>query len=112
KVWMLGSGSKGNALVVDADGSRVLIDAGFPARTLQQRLRVAGIAPESIEAAIVTHEHLDHMRGVRVAAKRWGWSFHATKGTVRGCDDLATANVTTFKPGATLSFGAVDVRTV
>ena len=112
KVWVLGSGSRGNATVIDNGDTRVLVDAGFSARELKRRMSVAGIAPESIEALIVTHEHTDHMCGAVRAALRWKWAVHATRGTVTGVPELAAANVRTFMAGETLTFSSMTVLTV
>ncbi|MBS0320389.1 MAG: MBL fold metallo-hydrolase, partial [Proteobacteria bacterium] len=60
----LGSGSEGNALVVEAGGSRILIDCGFGVRDITQRLARVGLAPADIAAIFVTHEHSDHVGGV------------------------------------------------
>jgi len=81
-IRVLGSGSRGNAILLEADGTRVLIDAGFPPRVLAARLRAVGVAPESIGAVIVTHEHLDHAGGVAAGATRYGWPVYATRGTI------------------------------
>ena len=70
KLWMLGSGSAGNAVLVECDGSRILVDAGFGTRTLAGRLKTIGVDPRSIEACFVTHEHSDHVRGAARGAKR------------------------------------------
>jgi phosphoribosyl 1,2-cyclic phosphodiesterase len=112
KVWVLGSGSRGNAVVIDDDRTRILIDAGFSARELKRRLGVAGIAPESIEAVIITHEHSDHSCGAARAARRWQWSVHATAGTAAELPALQAADVRTFDAGATLTFGSMTVLTV
>ena len=88
-LWVLGSGSSGNAVLVQTERSRILIDAGFASRVLKQRLAVAGVAPESIEAVVVTHEHTDHMKGVAAAAKKWGWTIVSTAGTRMMCPDWA-----------------------
>jgi len=53
-LWVLGSGSSGNAVLVETGRSRILIDAGFAPRVLKRRLAVAGVAPESIDAVVVT----------------------------------------------------------
>src|SRR5450432_1842030 len=63
RVWVLGSGSAGNAVLVESGGTRVLIDAGFPVRELAKRLGAIGVSGESIDSAIVTHEHTDRVRG-------------------------------------------------
>ena len=112
KVWVLGSGSRGNATVIDNGSTRVLVDAGFSSRELKRRFATAGIAPESIEAVIVTHEHNDHMCGAARSAHRWNWTLHATAGTVRGAPELVDADVRTFNPGAMLTFGTMNVHAV
>lgn len=112
RAWILGSGSKGNAVVIEADGTRVLIDAGFSPRMLQTRMRTVGIAPESIEALVITHEHSDHVSGAAAAARRWGWPVHASVGTAAACPALATVACTTFVAGSAVTIGALEVRTV
>lgn len=84
KVHVLGSGSGGNATVLDTGRERVLVDAGFSPRRLKERLQRVGIAPESVSALIVTHEHGDHICGARFAAARWNWPVFATAGTLHG----------------------------
>ena len=49
KIWVLGSGSRGNAVLVDCDGSRMLVDCGYGTRTLASRLKAIGVKPESID---------------------------------------------------------------
>ena len=68
KLWMLGSGSAGNAVLIECDGTRLVVDCGFGTRTLAGRLKMIGIAPESIDACLVTHEHTDHVKGAGAAA--------------------------------------------
>jgi phosphoribosyl 1,2-cyclic phosphodiesterase len=110
---VLGRGSRGNAVVVECgDGTHVLVDAGFPPSILAKRLQAAGIAPEAIEAVVITHEHADHARGAAAAARRWGWDLYATAGTIAECPSLADADVRSFEPGGTLSVGCADIQTV
>ncbi len=110
KLWVLGSGSRGNAVVVESGACRLLIDVGFGPRILKKRMQAVGIAPESIEACIITHEHSDHSGGAARAQKRWNWPMFATLGTVTNTR-LAKLPVTTFRAGATLSFSELDVAT-
>lgn len=113
RTWVLGSGSRGNAVLIEcADGAHVLVDAGFPPAILKSRLEAAGIAPEAIEGVVLTHEHADHVRGAAAAARRWGWALYATAGTVAGCQTLADADVRTFEPGGTIVLGSADIETV
>ena len=67
RVISLGSGSSGNALLVEAGPqgrTKVLIDAGFSGRILTQRLRQAGVSPTQLTGILVTHEHIDHILGL------------------------------------------------
>jgi phosphoribosyl 1,2-cyclic phosphodiesterase len=70
----LGSGSEGNALVIEARAglfaTRVLVDNGFGPRTLERRLAAAGLGCDDIDAVFVTHEHSDHASGVAALLKR------------------------------------------
>ena len=63
RVVSLGSGSSGNAVVIQSGETTVLIDAGFSARTLSRRLHQVDIAPSAIQAVLLTHEHSDHSCG-------------------------------------------------
>jgi phosphoribosyl 1,2-cyclic phosphodiesterase len=97
RLWMLGSGSTGNALLVECDDERILIDCGFGTRTIKQRLAVAGVDPRSISACLVTHEHSDHVSGVARAAAKWQWPIFATAGTATAAE-LIDVPVTTIHP--------------
>lgn len=85
-VTVLGSGSRGNAIVVDGSQGTILLDCGFTARTLQRRLAAAGRVPEAIAAILLTHEHVDHASGVAAASRAWGWPVHATPATLAAID--------------------------
>lgn len=67
RVTSLGSGSSGNALLIEAGPrgrTKLLVDAGFNGRVLTQRLRQAGVAPAQLTGILVTHEHIDHVLGL------------------------------------------------
>jgi phosphoribosyl 1,2-cyclic phosphodiesterase len=78
----LGSGSEGNGLVVEAGGTRVLVDCGFGLRDAEARLERLGLAPGDLSAILVTHEHADHIGGVPAFAARHGTPVWATFGTL------------------------------
>jgi len=111
-VRVLGSGSKGNAVLLEAGGTRVLIDTGFSPRGMKKRLEVMEVAPDSIEAVIVTHEHTDHVGGVAACAKRWGWRILASAGTRTGCASLAHSTVETISTSSRFTIGQLDLATV
>lgn len=86
RACVLGSGSAGNAVVVESAGRRLLIDAGFSCRELEKRMRAVGVEPASIEALLITHEHIDHNRGAARLAKRHKIPVFATAGTFTGTE--------------------------
>jgi phosphoribosyl 1,2-cyclic phosphodiesterase len=112
RLWVLGSGSRGNAIVVESGESRLMIDVGFGPRILKKRLDAAGIAPESIEACVITHEHSDHIRGATRAARRWHWPLFCTEGTYANSRlaqlDTPAARI---RSGVTVAFTDMDVTT-
>jgi phosphoribosyl 1,2-cyclic phosphodiesterase len=114
RVRVLGSGSTGNATLVEAGGTRVLIDAGLGARTLAERLQAMGIDPRSIEVVFVSHEHEDHVRGAASFSGKWGTRLAGTRGTRYaaglGEDDVAGYDV--LVPGRPRYFGALEVEAV
>ena len=66
RLTVLGSGSGGNCALVTSDRCRVLIDAGFSARRITQGLQSLGIEPGSLNGILLTHEHSDHIAGLKV----------------------------------------------
>ena len=86
QVSILASGSKGNSVYVEMDGVRLLVDAGISAARITKGLRARGIEPQSIDAVLVTHEHIDHVRGLKTLAKQYHLPILATRGTLAGID--------------------------
>ena len=84
RVAVLGSGSAGNCLVVESEGRRILIDAGFSCREVEARCSRIGVDPGTLEAVILTHEHSDHSHGADRIARRLDLRVYATEGTLRG----------------------------
>jgi len=78
----IGSGSEGNGLVVEAGATRVMIDCGFGVRDTATRLARIGVAPDSLSAILVTHEHSDHVGGVPAFAARHKIPVWLTFGTL------------------------------
>lgn len=76
------SGSSGNSSYLGSRSAGVLIDAGVSARRLEGRMRLCGIDPLAIGGILVTHEHGDHVSGLRVFAKRYGLPVYASAGTL------------------------------
>ncbi|MRS12822.1 MAG: MBL fold metallo-hydrolase [Actinobacteria bacterium] len=83
RLIVLASGSSGNVALVESGGRAVLLDAGISAREALRRAQDAGAGDARIEAILLTHEHIDHIRGARVLARRLGVPVIGTSGTLR-----------------------------
>jgi phosphoribosyl 1,2-cyclic phosphodiesterase len=82
KLCVLGSGSSGNCTFIGTETTRILIDAGLSAKKTVQRLEQIGERIEAIQAVCVSHEHLDHIAGIRVLQKQYGIPVYANGGTL------------------------------
>ncbi|MDT8341411.1 MAG: MBL fold metallo-hydrolase [Longimicrobiales bacterium] len=112
KVAVLGSGSRGNAILVEGNGTRVLVDAGFSARDLARRLERVEVAPDSLAGIVVTHDHADHTRGMGVFARRFGTPLYLTAGTREACARLLRGQeeVRRYQAGRPFMVGGLRVE--
>jgi len=78
---VLGSGSRGNCALVATSQCRMLIDAGFSARQIANRLEASGINPASLDGILLTHEHGDHVAGLEVFCRRFSIPIYANSMT-------------------------------
>jgi phosphoribosyl 1,2-cyclic phosphodiesterase len=108
----LGSGSEGNALVVEVGETRVLIDCGFRVRDTVLRLLRLGVAPDSVSAILVTHEHADHIGGVAAFAARYRIPVWLTFGTLEMAGErfARVDHVYGFDSHDTFAIGLLEVR--
>jgi phosphoribosyl 1,2-cyclic phosphodiesterase len=89
----LGSGSEGNALLVEAQSgattTRVLLDCGFSGREVERRLARLGASVEGLDAILITHEHSDHIGSALTLARKWSIPLYMSWGTARavGADE-------------------------
>ncbi len=81
RIASLGSGSKGNATLVDTGETLILIDCGLARRDVEDRLQARGLSATDIDAILVTHEHGDHCRGVVALSKTYDLPVFLTAGT-------------------------------
>ena len=112
RVACLGSGSGGNAFLVEAGSTRVLVDAGFSGVQIERRLRAVEVEPESVSAVVITHDHRDHTSGAGVAARRWGWPLYMSPRTARACGSLlgGEEEVRPFRGLRPFRIGELEVR--
>ena len=83
QVVMLASGSKGNAALISTDSQRFLVDLGISCRELVKRMQQVGACPEELGGVFITHEHVDHVKGVVTFAKKYQVPLYASQGTWR-----------------------------
>jgi len=108
----LGSGSGGNALLVEADGTRILLDCGFALSDLTARMARLGIEPSDLDAIVVTHEHEDHGGGVARLALRHDLPVYLTHGTLAalGNERRTIRNTIPIDTCAPVAIRAIEVR--
>jgi phosphoribosyl 1,2-cyclic phosphodiesterase len=89
---VLASGSKGNSCIVSScpggpdaksGSTRILVDAGLSCRELFRRMKLAGEDPSTLDAILITHEHIDHVNGLAVTARKLGIPVYFTEATHR-----------------------------
>lgn len=108
----LGSGSSGNALVVEAGSTRILLDCGFNLKETTRRLARLGLEPDDLDALLITHEHDDHAGGAAVLARRLGIPVHLTWGTLSamGADGAALPETVVIDAHTPFALGDIEVR--
>lgn len=110
-VSLLASGSKGNALLIVAGQSRLLIDAGLSARELCRRLECVGVAAADLTGIVVTHEHVDHVRSLGLLSRRFNLPVYLHHAVAASLADLhRPAMVCEFETGSELLIGEMAVR--
>lgn len=112
RVSVLGSGSRGNAILVEGGTSRILVDAGFSARDLARRMGSLGVDPDTLDGIVVTHDHSDHTRGMGVFARRHDTPLYLTQGTREACAKMLKGSETiiAYRAGVPFPVGAFRVE--
>ncbi len=82
---VLGSGSKGNAILIKAGNDTVLLDPGLSTKQLELRMRAVDCEPSDIKHICITHEHSDHVQGLKVFGKRYPSKIYITHNNYRWC---------------------------
>ena len=93
KVAVLGSGSGGNAAVIKARDTTMLVDAGLSARQLSRRLEQVGVDPDSLDGILLTHEHRDHTCGLEVFLRKRSTPVFTTALTRESLGERVTGSV-------------------
>ncbi len=106
----MGSGSHGNATVVEGGGTRVLIDCGFGVRELASRANRIGLELGTINAVLVTHEHGDHIGGVARVGRALKVPLMMTRGTALGRKDWTGCEIKHISPHQEFTIGELEIQ--
>lgn len=108
----LGSGSQGNALIVEAGRTRLMLDCGFGIGECAARLARLGLEPSDLHALVVTHEHDDHIGGVARFARKHELPVHLTYGTLTalGEERGSIEQLTIIDSHTAFAIGDIEVR--
>jgi len=108
----LGSGSKGNATVVQHSGTLLLIDCGFSVKEMEKRLSLRGIHAADLNGIVVTHEHSDHIRGVLPLAKKYQLPVLMTVGTAKSLKSCVGVELSFIEGDVSFAIGDLVVTPV
>lgn len=88
KFCSLSSGSAGNCQYVETKNTKILVDSGFSGKRVEALLSSIGVCPSTIDGILVTHEHIDHTKGVGVLSRRYDIPIYANANTWKGMEKI------------------------
>ena len=111
KLSVLASSSSGNSTLVATERTRILVDAGLSRKETFERLNAIGVAPETLSAILITHEHSDHIAGLQVITKKLDIPIYVSRLTAPAIpwpEDFAP-KIESFAAGSSFPIGDIDV---
>ncbi len=114
RTFSLQSGSSGNAIYVEADGVKLLFDAGISGTMAQRRMVAHGRNIFDVDAVIISHDHVDHIRCAGIYHRKFGLPVFLTQRTHKAtwCDLGKLTDAHYFQSGDTMTWGRVSVHTI
>lgn len=114
RTFSIQSGSNGNCIYVEANGARLLFDAGVSGTCAARRMESRGCDIRSVQGIIISHDHVDHIQCAGVLQRKFGIPIYVTRKTLAAtyCKLGILSDVRFFESGDTLEFGHVRVHTV
>ncbi len=106
------SGSSGNATFISDGKTNLLIDCGMSGAKLKEALHMIDVLPDSIDALLLTHEHIDHTKGAGIISRRYNLPVYATEGTHMSADlgKIADENIKTISEDTYFEIGGIGIR--
>jgi phosphoribosyl 1,2-cyclic phosphodiesterase len=109
-ITSLNSGSNGNCYYVGNEQEAVLIDAGISCREIEKRMHRLHLPMERIKAIFISHEHIDHVKGLQTIATKYSLPVYISPGTIKDCKfKIDPAQIIYFKSNETITLGALQV---
>lgn len=108
EVHVLASGSDGNCVVVRTPEGSVMIDAGLNGRRLTELMSCVGVESEEISAIVLSHEHVDHVRGAGVLSRKWGVPVMGNMNTLANAA-IGKVVYESFRTAETFSVSGIDI---
>ena len=116
KFCSLYSGSSGNCYYINIDGKRILLDIGKSLKKIKEALEGLNENIENIDAILITHEHSDHIQGLKMLCKKHDINIYMTDKTKSEIqclvDTINEENIVTFKAGDKFDIGCANIKSV
>lgn len=114
QISILASGSSGNTTYIETPQRKILVDAGLSGVRIERLMNSIGKTLKDVDSILVSHEHVDHVQGVGVLARRYGMDIYANQKTwdamAKRIGKIDNAQKYLFEPGQTLSLGDIDIE--
>lgn len=114
KFCSLYSGSSGNSIFIGSDKAKILIDAGLPGKKIDEALKQIGQNPSEIDGIFITHEHIDHIKGVGVLSRKYDIPIYAPHDTWVAMESIIGKvkehNVKVMDRRSSLSIADIDIK--
>ncbi len=115
QVISLQSGSNGNCIYVEANGVKLLFDAGLSGIQVKERLALHGRDVNAVDAVLISHDHVDHSRSMGILHRKFGLPIYATAKTYQAASRYKLGEIEDlrhYRSGETLRCGKVSVETI
>jgi phosphoribosyl 1,2-cyclic phosphodiesterase len=111
KFMCIASGSSGNCIYIGSEGTNLLLDAGVSCKNIVSGLKSINVNPESIDAILVTHEHIDHIRGIDVFEKNYKAKVYSTNETLESIKGkyISRDIFMPVTPGREFNIGSIEI---
>ncbi|MBR3299230.1 MAG: MBL fold metallo-hydrolase [Clostridia bacterium] len=107
------SGSSGNSSYLEVGSTRLLIDAGMTGKAITEALCRISVSPEKLNGILVTHDHVDHTRGVGILSRKYGLPVYANAGTLKAMEpitkELPYSNTRLFQTDEDFYIGSINI---